>query len=234
MFRFFRKIRQGLLAENRVSKYFLYAAGEIALVVIGILLAFQIDTWGKKNQDNRAAIEFYKNTKQQLLSDRGNIEGQIDYNARYREAYVFAINAITSGDRSHRDSLSVLATTLADYSDFDRQGNIYESMVTSGDIKLLKNDDIKNRLRQLEETYIYLNRMESIHLDFIMELMPKLLETVKLSDGKVVLEDELYGASFQNFFSISLRISGEKEEVYYRAIEEIDGILELVSAEIEK
>ena len=50
MLRFFRQIRQTLLTENRFSKYLLYAIGEILLVVIGILIALQIDNW---NEDRK-------------------------------------------------------------------------------------------------------------------------------------------------------------------------------------
>ncbi|MFT7329977.1 MAG: hypothetical protein ACI848_000035 [Roseivirga sp.] len=45
MIKFFRKIRQNLLVENKTGKYFKYAIGEIMLVVIGILIALQINTW---------------------------------------------------------------------------------------------------------------------------------------------------------------------------------------------
>ena len=45
MIKFFRKIRQQLLAENRLGKYLIYALGEIVLVVIGILIALQINNW---------------------------------------------------------------------------------------------------------------------------------------------------------------------------------------------
>ena len=45
MLRFFRQIRQRLLTENKFSKYMLYAIGEILLVVIGILIALQVDIW---------------------------------------------------------------------------------------------------------------------------------------------------------------------------------------------
>jgi hypothetical protein len=53
MFRFFRQLRQRLLEEQKLSKYLLYASGEILLVVIGILLALQINTWneGRKNDE---------------------------------------------------------------------------------------------------------------------------------------------------------------------------------------
>ena len=47
MIKFFRKIRQQLLVENKFSKYLLYAIGEIILVVIGILIALQINNWNE-------------------------------------------------------------------------------------------------------------------------------------------------------------------------------------------
>lgn len=43
MIKFFRNIRRGLLQKNRFSKYLIYAIGEIALVVLGILIALQIN-----------------------------------------------------------------------------------------------------------------------------------------------------------------------------------------------
>lgn len=58
MLRFFRQLRQKLLTENRVSRYVLYAVGEIVLVVIGILIALQINNW---NEDltNRNRLNNY-------------------------------------------------------------------------------------------------------------------------------------------------------------------------------
>ena len=51
MLRFFRQIRQRLLTENRFSKYLLYAVGEILLVVIGILIALQVDNWNQEREN---------------------------------------------------------------------------------------------------------------------------------------------------------------------------------------
>ena len=47
MIKFFRRIRQRMLTENKFSKYILYAVGEIVLVVIGILIALQINNWNE-------------------------------------------------------------------------------------------------------------------------------------------------------------------------------------------
>ena len=50
MLHFFRKIRHKLLTDNRFSKYLLYAIGEISLVVIGILIALQVDNWNEERK----------------------------------------------------------------------------------------------------------------------------------------------------------------------------------------
>ena len=51
MFRFYRSIRQQLLVENKTVKYAKYAAGEIILIVVGILLALQISEWNQGRKD---------------------------------------------------------------------------------------------------------------------------------------------------------------------------------------
>lgn len=59
MIRFFRTLRQRLLSENRVSKYLLYALGEIVLVVIGILIALQINTWNEHRKEKIREQDYY-------------------------------------------------------------------------------------------------------------------------------------------------------------------------------
>ncbi|MEM6516972.1 MAG: DUF6090 family protein, partial [Bacteroidota bacterium] len=57
MIKFFRNIRKTLLTENRFNKYLLYAIGEIVLVVIGILIALQINNWNENRKDNNVEQE---------------------------------------------------------------------------------------------------------------------------------------------------------------------------------
>ena len=65
MIHFFRRIRQGLINQERVGKYLLYAIGEIFLVVIGILIALQINNWN----DERKSINEEKLLYKSLISD---------------------------------------------------------------------------------------------------------------------------------------------------------------------
>ena len=53
MIKFFRKIRQNLLSEGKTRKYLKYAIGEIIHVVIGILIALQINNWNNNMQQDK-------------------------------------------------------------------------------------------------------------------------------------------------------------------------------------
>jgi hypothetical protein len=63
MIKFFRKIRQKILTENKFSKYLLYAIGEIALVVIGILIALSSNNWNESRKTHLQDIEFLNNVE---------------------------------------------------------------------------------------------------------------------------------------------------------------------------
>jgi len=70
----FRNIRQKLAAENSVAKYLRYAIGEIFLVVIGILIALQVNNWNELRKQNVADTEFLKGVKKDLIQDRQYIK----------------------------------------------------------------------------------------------------------------------------------------------------------------
>lgn len=69
MIKFFRKIRQQLLTENKFSKYLLYAIGEIVLVVIGILLALNINNRNQQQINDAKITSILKEIQQDLMSD---------------------------------------------------------------------------------------------------------------------------------------------------------------------
>jgi hypothetical protein len=73
MIKFFRKIRQRLLTENKFSKYLIYAIGEIVLVVIGILIALQINSWNDERKAKIVENNFFDNVLLDLEKDNENL-----------------------------------------------------------------------------------------------------------------------------------------------------------------
>lgn len=69
MIKFFRHIRQRLLKENRFSRYFLYALGEILLVVIGILIALQVNENNRERHQREEMLTVYASIADELTAD---------------------------------------------------------------------------------------------------------------------------------------------------------------------
>jgi len=77
MIKFFRKIRQKLLTENKFSKYLLYAIGEILLVVIGILIALNVNNFNENRKQEAKIIEALKEIHRDLSDDIKESNGVI-------------------------------------------------------------------------------------------------------------------------------------------------------------
>ena len=74
MIKFFRKIRQNLLMENKTSKYFKYAIGEIVLVVIGILIALQINNWNENRKLENSKQKLMLALKNELVNNKNEFD----------------------------------------------------------------------------------------------------------------------------------------------------------------
>jgi len=233
MRRIIQKIRRSVQDSRSLKRYLTYALGEILLIMVGVLLAFQVGNWNENRKNKKTEIAYYKNIQRQLNDDKKIINFNIAYNNKYLGQFVFANQLIGENDRSKIDTLSKISLNLIRYSDFHRASNIYETIVNSGQIKMLQNQKIIEDLQRLEETYVYINKMESIHLDAIKQIiLPDLIAAMNFSEQKAENPDTLYTISFQNRFSILTDIMKEKNEVYNRAIHEINEINELIDKEI--
>jgi len=221
------------MKQNKTGKYLMYAIGEIVLVVIGILIALSINNWNSIRIEKREEISSYKNIKRQIKDDKNVISDIIDYNNLYYKQYKYANQVIEQNDRSKIDTLGKIALKLYKYSDYNRSSNIYQNLINSGELKLLKNRDIIEQIQRLEETYIYMNRMEKIHFEVIMGgAHLDIQKSIKFSDRSVRKPEELFGIDFQNHFITMMGIMIEKDEIYHRAINEIEIITKLIDEEL--
>lgn len=81
MIKFFRKTRQNLLSKGKTTKYFKYAIGEIILVVIGILIALQINNWNEERKEKESLKTIYNLVISDLESDLKTIPEILKYNS---------------------------------------------------------------------------------------------------------------------------------------------------------
>lgn len=149
MIKFFRKFRQRMLNENKFSKYLIYAIGEILLVVIGILIALQINKWNESNKLIAAKHVYYQQLLKDLANDSAYIEEKIasyerriaNYN-KYKDRYK---NQKLSPEEVIKYQSQLNFTT--DHVRF--QNSTVESLENTGDIKLIPLD-LRNKLTDLK------------------------------------------------------------------------------------
>ncbi len=75
---FLRQIRRKAMNENKLSTYLLYAVGEIILVVVGILIAVQIDDWNEDKQKARQQLKYYQDILTDLKKDSVHFNGVLN------------------------------------------------------------------------------------------------------------------------------------------------------------
>ena len=108
MIPFFRKIRKKMADDNKPMKYMRYAIGEIILVVIGILIALQINNWNESRKQSTLEKEFLTSIKNDLKQDKSFIQMVLKTNEPKIEAYE-VINSdllnLYNNDRKSLDSV---------------------------------------------------------------------------------------------------------------------------------
>lgn len=98
MITLFRRIRQKLIDSGSVTKYILYASGEIFLVVIGILIALQVNNWNEEQGKNKAKNILITEIKNDLQTDLNNIrQVREDLLAKFNDGKYMA-NFLESGE----------------------------------------------------------------------------------------------------------------------------------------
>ena len=154
MITFFRKLRQSLLTENKVSRYLLYAIGEIILVVIGILIALAVNNWNQDNKDHRLGLDYLSRIHNDLVQDTINFRANITNNAQVREEIKGALVTLYNGIESITQ-----VQTISDVYDraldqvFTPNNNTYKGMVSSGTLGLIQNLELKEHIVGLYSEY---------------------------------------------------------------------------------
>lgn len=145
MLKFFRKIRQKLLVENRFNKYLVYAAGEIILVVIGILIALQINNWNEDKKEQNKVKSQLHNIVSDINQDIKETKIRIN-RIRIKTKYIEAL-----ADYLRKKELKDLNNLEFFYKAYDFYGyrpftwykNGIDELKSSGSLKSIKNDSIR-------------------------------------------------------------------------------------------
>jgi hypothetical protein len=163
MIKFFRKIRQSLLSEGKIGKYLKYAIGEIVLVVIGILIALQINNWNEQRKDSIKEQAILKRLEKEFISNRDQLLDKIQLRNTLIENCRRLLEYYNQPENAKLDSILVFLSTIQPPT-FDP---IQNDLVSSGNIEILKDEELKQLLVNWSTDVIQLQEVEQIFLRFL-------------------------------------------------------------------
>lgn len=168
MLKFFRKIRQQLLSENSFSKYLLYAAGEILLVMIGILLALQVNNWNE-NLRNQFKETLYLNALfEEIKQDTASLEKIYQKFEKVETATRYVLEVIEVPDKKVIDTLKLL-NNLKLMVAFDQdlpEPIVWQELQSTGNLTFIQDRTL------IKQLYNYYAKIKNCERDFENNAQP--------------------------------------------------------------
>ena len=200
MIKFFRKIRQNLLLENKTSKYFSYAIGEIVLVVIGILIALSINNW---NEERKAAIQeeivlksLYNNLK--LAKQQSQLLIKEENDLKHVLIRLLDLGSVPNPSFVETISDSIFKNAVWDLQSDLPILNTYLNLKNTNQLGLIKSKEVNEKFSELDFKYNKLidllhDRLSvhQIRIDNILENDINFLPLVKSNVPDIDIEREI-------------------------------------------
>lgn len=163
MLPFFRRLRQRLISENKTNKYLRYAIGEIILVVIGILIAIQINNWNISRIE-QSKIEVYARI---LIHDLEEDIAMSKFSMYQATEVLNRIDSLTlyvqNKNTENISNLDVLClTSNLTYRPFSWNRATLEELKSSGSLQSMQNDSLKMKIAQYDAFTHHLDQ-DNIH-----------------------------------------------------------------------
>ena len=250
MIKFFRQIRYKLMEQNKTSRYLKYAIGEIILVVIGILIALQINNWNEDRKTRQSEIKYLTNIKLDIERDLVALDTQIKLRKNKfatTESLISHIDGVKP--ISDLDVLSKNVFSTINEERFTPNNSTYTELTSSGNLSLIENDSIKRLLLELEELYkdnqFGIEHEAFEYKEYINKQLFKFVDMDKLKKAfykKVSAKN--YGLNFKHFDNLlksleyknGLTISNTISQIFIESYEEIKNkstkLLEIIKKEL--
>lgn len=199
MITLFRRMREKYIGDGNVRKYLVYGIGEILLVVIGILIALQLDQWKTTNQNRSIAQEYIQLLILDLEADVNMLEDLAQQSRDKHEDSQKLMSLYKGEANAFEDSLSILIAiqAIGRSNSPSFRNNTYNDLVSTGNIQLFNDREMIDGLMTYYTTdfndwldeYIY--RLWREYLPVAIDLLPSaFLEDIVLNDSEDVPKTE--------------------------------------------
>ncbi len=154
MIRFFRQLRMGQMKHRAISKYLFYAIGEIFLVVIGILIALQVNNWNEQRLDKMKEISYLSGVKQDLESSLSELDRVIKKSSNVKNITTALLDIKPEkGINIPEEILDSMMFYAEGYTIFQPAKGTMQDLISSGNLNLLSNPSIRTKIATWEASF---------------------------------------------------------------------------------
>lgn len=208
MIKLFRSTRQNLLNEGKTSKYIKYAIGEIILVVIGILIALQINNWNQNQQNRKQEQQLLH---QLLIEYNSNLKQINDKIFLRKEGINSAIKLLNyrnlDAQEIQYDSVNRHLSRLINRPTFDPELGVTTELTNSGNLYILSNAELRNKISAFPSSFSELREEEIVILNLVEQrFTPFLIEHYQISG---VMSEFLDDEQFRKIVTITESSKGK-------------------------
>jgi hypothetical protein len=140
-------MRQNLLTENKTRKYFKYAIGEIILVVIGILIALQINNWNSNRLLKVQEQLVLKELNKEFISNKSLLDTTVFYNRRSFKSAEWIRNKLPIDRKTiNIDSLSYHLFYMGWTFTYNPYKGVTNNVLNNASLELISNDELRQLL----------------------------------------------------------------------------------------
>lgn len=178
MIKFFRQIRKELMESGKTGKYLKYAIGEILLVMIGILLALQVDNWNTERLNAKEEQLLLQQLRTEFTQNKDQLLTKISKREDAKTSCYEILKIIDQPElkRDYEKIDSLFATILPNFT-FDPINGIITQLLDGGKLPLISNDSLRQHLSNWSSLVVQAKEEEMIYLEFnIHYLRPPLYE----------------------------------------------------------
>jgi len=166
------------MEKNKTGKYFKYAIGEIVLVVIGILIALQINNFNEQRKDSEKEQVVLKQLKEDYETDLNQLRQKMDMRDEIVLSALNVLKVIDYPDKIVRDSLIINLAKIDNDPTFDP---IENDLISSGNLRLIKNEKLKRLLSNWSSDVVALQELEAIWTNKIVQQYEPLLSKLGIT-----------------------------------------------------
>lgn len=240
MIKLFRNIRQNLINQGKTTKYLKYAIGEIILVVVGILIALQINNWNELRKSQNEELNLLADIKSNLVVTLKDLQQDTLGNSKYLRHYLKIEYYINNNLPYNEELDSAFACLTFWYSPYITT-TAYNTLESKG-LDLIKNEALKNDIVNMYEVKLktlmvdydksewelsqtvvvpfFSKHVRRLHEESLFQARPNDFESLKTND------------EFLNILSMIIRQRKRGFEFYSEAMNDVHQLINQIDKEL--